>query len=103
MRHHPSMWEKIYAMHARAQQVCVEVQQTRWQAARTRHHARLARLARHMPEANSLTLGLTAVLLRQRRLLAHLTPYPAVARRPLLSDRTPAPSGAGGPPRSSTG
>jgi hypothetical protein len=78
MRHHLSTWDRIYAMHARAYEICVEVQRTRWQAAQMRQHARLTRLARYMPGANSLTLALTAAVLRQRRLLTDLAPI----RRP---------------------
>jgi hypothetical protein len=79
MRHHLSAWEKVYAMHARAREVCVEVQQTRWRAAQRRQHARLTRLARYMPGANSLPLALTAAVLRQRRLLTDLGPTLAPA------------------------
>ncbi len=63
----------IYAALARAQEVLLEAQETRWWAARTRQQARLLRLARFMPRANGLTLTVRAALLTQRGLLAKLT------------------------------
>jgi hypothetical protein len=63
----------IYAARARAQEVLLEAQETRWWAARARQEARLLRLARFMPGANELTLTVTAALLMQRGLLAKRT------------------------------
>jgi hypothetical protein len=71
MQDHLTTWETIYAMQARAQEVRLEAEQTRWWAALTRQQARLLRLARSMPGANHLTLEITAKILAQRGLLAH--------------------------------
>ena len=64
----------IAAACARAQQLCVELQYTRWVAARARHRARLTRLARYMPQANTLTLAIAAEILAQHGLLAQGPP-----------------------------
>jgi hypothetical protein len=89
----PNLWEKVYSSRARAQELCVEAQQVRWRAAHIRNTARLTRLARHMPGANSLTLALTTLLLRQRSLLTEASPDKAAARSARLPDGTSAPLG----------
>jgi hypothetical protein len=83
MRNHPIRWEKVYAVHARAQEVQQEAQQVRWQAKQTQEEAWITRLARFMPGSNRLTLALTALILSQRGLMAG-------ASSP-FTDRGPAP------------
>jgi hypothetical protein len=71
MRQDTSNWGEIYAARARAQEVRLMVQHTRWQAARARYMAQLLRLASSMCGANRLTLRVTAAILKQRGLLTH--------------------------------
>src|ERR671915_448078 len=70
MHLHPRPRIDIAATCARALQLCREVQYTRWVAAQARHRARLTRLAWHMPQANPLTLTITAQMLATHGLLA---------------------------------
>ena len=95
MLQNPKLWEKIYALRARAQEVCVEAQQARWKAEHIRYTAQLTRLARHMPGANTLTLALTSTLLRQRSLLADVTPHQPAPHHTPLTNSTSAPLGIG--------
>jgi hypothetical protein len=71
MRQDTRNWGEIYAAFARAQEVRLTVQHTRWQAARARYTAQLLRLASHMCGANRLTLWVTEEILKQRGLLTY--------------------------------
>jgi hypothetical protein len=78
----------VLAVCARAQEVCLEVQQTRRLAAQARHRALLTRLARYMPQANLLTRAITAEILTQHGLF---TPAPTDLGRavsPFVSSRS---------------
>ena len=71
MRQDTSQLGEIYAAYARAQEVRLTVQHTRWQAARARYTAQLLRLASYMCGANRLTLRVTEAILKQHGLLTH--------------------------------
>ena len=88
MRQDTSNWGEIYAAYARAQEVRLTVQHTRWQAARTRYTAQLLRLASHMYGANRLTLRVTEEILKQHGLL---TPSPLRIRASSGDGRHPPP------------
>jgi hypothetical protein len=64
----------IAAACARAERLSIELQQTRWVAARARYRSRLTRLARYMPQANNLTLVITDEILLQHGL--HIRQFP---------------------------
>jgi hypothetical protein len=85
MRNHLINSDEVYAVHVRLQEVRLEVQRTRWQAAQIRHTARLLRLQRRMPGANSLTLALSAVILAQRGLWTEAPLQPPSSAPPSAS------------------
>ena len=85
MRHHLINWDEVYAVHVHLQEVRLDVQHTRWRAAKMRHTARLLRLQRRMPGANSLTLAVSAVVLAQRGLWTEAPLQPPSSAPPSAS------------------
>jgi hypothetical protein len=86
----PLSWIDIFATHARAQQVCIEVQHTRQLAAQTRYRARLTYLARYMPQANLLTRAITTEILTRYGLLAPAPTDRGLVAAPSVSNRSQA-------------
>jgi hypothetical protein len=69
MSRYPLLPADLAVVHARVRKLLFTLQATWWQARQARHRARLTRLARYMPQANPMTLAVTAKILEQRGLL----------------------------------